>query len=91
MEGYNTAQTALTGCECGTSGLCQSKCATEFCANPPANTTTGDACDTCLNTTTDPDAGTGCYNAFASACQADPDCVTLYGQGGCAAGCPNTP
>jgi hypothetical protein len=85
--GQTTAVNALTSCACGTSGVCKTQCATEFCAK--ANTTAGDACDTCIQNSLSPDAGAaGCYNQFATACTNDPDCVALYGNTGCLSGCP---
>jgi hypothetical protein len=83
-HGQQTVQTTLTACACGASGVCQSQCASEFCAQKPIYQ--GDACATCMNSALAPDAGaTGCYNQVTQACQADPDCGAL---GACLAGCP---
>jgi hypothetical protein len=83
-HGQQTAQTALTACACGTSGVCQSQCASEFCAQQP--TYYGDACETCMSNALAPDAGAaGCYNQVTQACQSDPDCGAL---GRCTGNCP---
>ena len=73
--GYTTYHQALQTCTCTTPGTCSTECATESCAGKA--TTSGDACDTCI--TSSLTSGTGaCYTPVDSACQGDPDCVTLF-------------
>lgn len=58
--------------------LCQSQCATEFCANPRQRVTPGDACDICLDDALNPPLpDAGCNSQVAAACNADPDCVAF--------------
>ena len=63
--------------------VCGTQCAKETCATPPANTTTGDACDTCITMA----INGACNTALVAACSGDQDCLALFGQGGCLDGC----
>jgi hypothetical protein len=74
-SGYNTYHAALQNCLCTSPGACVTECATETCAGNP--TTSGDTCDTCVTGALT--MGTGaCYTAVDTACQGDPDCVSLF-------------
>ena len=83
-RGLQTAQNVITGCDCGAAGACRVPCAAEFCAGRA--TTSGDACDVCISNSTATTGG--CFNAFNAGCGADPDCVALFSNTGCLAGCP---
>ena len=85
QAGVGVLDQAILTCDCGTgAGGCQTACATEICANPPAAPTAGDACDTCLNTSL---GMTGaCLQPVETACQANADCaayLTCSNQTGC--------
>ena len=86
MHGYNTYLTSEMACACGTTGVCKTQCATEFCAS--AQTTQGDACDTCLNNSLSADGGGTCLTPVTNACLADADCLALLSTTGCVSGCP---
>jgi hypothetical protein len=73
--GYNTYYQALQSCACLSPGPCASACSTELCASQPS--TTGDACDTCVNGALTQSTG-ACYNDVAASCQSDADCTTLF-------------
>ena len=72
----------IQSCDCGTSGSCTTTCASEFCLNGSV-TSAGDACDTCINDSLEPDAG--CYTQIDDDCSADANCVAYLD---CADGCP---
>ena len=65
---------------------CPTQCAKEACATPAANTTTGDACDTCINAALS-GVNAVCDTPVAAACSGDPDCIALEAKGGCLDGC----
>jgi hypothetical protein len=76
---------AIVRCECsadGGMGICQAQCATEYCAMK--NPTSGDACDTCLTTSLEVDAGGQCLTPVSDACGAGGPCDAYLG---CANGC----
>jgi hypothetical protein len=79
--------TIIQNCVCGTSGPCRTKCANEYCVDGTV-TTTGDACDTCLNTNLaagakcDAETATGTINKQCTAATACNDYLV------CANGCP---
>jgi hypothetical protein len=85
-HGDQTYNAAIQACACGAAGVCQTQCATEYCAG--AATAAGDPCANCVNGSLGGDAGGTCINPVTVACRADPDCVALLSTSGCVAGCP---
>jgi hypothetical protein len=81
--GVDTLIADIQACDCGTSGVCQTACATEYCADGSI-TTAGDACDTCLEASIDPDGG-ACLAALQSECASNADCLAYIT---CTNGCP---
>lgn len=68
---------------------CTSLCSTTFCANPPNQQATTQACFDCL--VNDTGNNNACGNGAASACGASQDCTALFGSAtsnGCIGGCP---
>ncbi len=88
--GFTAFQNQLLACECSANGgmaVCQTPCATELCAMPPMQPTTGDACDTCVQGSLGVgDGGLGaCVSPVIGGCMADPTCNTYLN---CISGCP---
>lgn len=73
-SGYTVYHQALNDCTCTSPGACATECANEACANKP--TQTGGACEQCITASLGQSGA--CYNAVASACQADGDCTALF-------------
>jgi hypothetical protein len=68
---------------------CTSLCQTTFCANPPNQAGTSQACFDCL--VNDTANNNNCGNGAAAACAADQDCTALLGGAsspGCVGSCP---
>ena len=78
---------AIQQCDCGANGPCATACANEYCKNGSI-TSAGDACDTCLGNSLDPDAGGQCLGPVSSACATGSPCDQYLT---CANGCPSTP
>jgi hypothetical protein len=83
MTGLDTLIADIQACDCGTNGVCQTACATEYCSNGTI-TTSGDACDTCLEASVDPDGG-ACLSALQTECASNADCLAYIT---CTNGCP---
>jgi len=83
-SGIQALVMAIQSCACGTGGPCATTCASEYCANGAVNTT-GDACDTCISNSLDPDAGGACLTPVETACGAGSACDQYLS---CANGCP---
>ena len=83
VTGVNDLIADIQACDCGTSGVCQTACATEYCSNGTV-TTAGDPCDTCLQASVEADGG-ACLAALTTECDADPDCLAYIT---CTNGCP---
>lgn len=73
----------ISKCVCATGGPCVTQCATEYCVTPGTITTSGDACETCLNTAVG--SGGACATQVSSGCTADASCSAYVT---CANGCP---
>lgn len=65
-------------CACVNPGGCQAQCATEFCANPPKDSQSGGACETCAS-------NVGCGAQVSTACNNDATCKPYLT---CALACP---
>jgi len=81
--GTTTYYTALRTCACVAS-VCQTQCATSYCAVNQTNPAAGSTCANCLQSANS--AGGSCVSAVSAACKTDPDCVAL--QMSCIPGCP---
>jgi hypothetical protein len=83
MTGLDALIADIQACDCGTSGVCQTSCATEYCSNGTI-TTAGDACEVCLDNSLSPDGG-ACLSQLTTACDGNADCLAYVT---CTNGCP---
>jgi hypothetical protein len=91
--GAKTFFGARDNCICaadGGMGVCQSQCAATLCAAMPKSSMMGDPCYNCVDQALGgmDAANPACVMAVDTACQADPDCLALFGNTGCLSGCP---
>ena len=87
VNGYATFESALRQCACdATTGPCKTACASTSCLGPGKQPDA--ACRTCLESAMGFGGGGGggqCAGPVSTACQADADCLALYG---CSSTCP---
>jgi hypothetical protein len=72
-QGYQLGLQEAATCACPT---CAGACATEYCASPPQDSQTGDACDTCFR-------GTSCPSQVQQECDQNADCVAYLACANC--------